>query len=160
MLPSQVMIPPLNTVIAPRGISPAVVVVSSNNRSQPIAFEFGVEPDPGGRNDMSGSSGSNSGAMSGGPTAASGLGTLCNGGGGGAMAYMEGAVTSRQVMDCVRHVYLGKRPYAVKQCTRCCAMTLPVANNTKTGIMNKMWDKKWFKNCPCGGPWKLACLDD
>ena len=32
--------------------------------------------------------------------------------------FIEGAMSTNQLMDCVRLMYLGKKPYAVKQSTR------------------------------------------
>ena len=37
-------------------------------------------------------------------------------------------------------------------------MTLPVSNIKDA--MNPSWEKRWMRKCPCGGPWKLACLED
>ena len=68
--------------------------------------------------------------------------------------FIEGAMSNAQLMDCVRHVYLGKSPYSVKMSTRCCAMTM--AQGTPPV---KPWDKRWTKNFPNGGNWTLAYLD-
>jgi hypothetical protein len=68
--------------------------------------------------------------------------------------FIEGAMTNVQPMDCVRHVYLGKNPYSIKMSTRCYAMT--VAQTSPTA---KAWDRRWMKQCPCGGNWTLKCLE-
>ena len=80
-LPSQVMIPPLNLFIRPRGV--AVAVVNSNPGSfSPLRLEFGLEP----AEDSP-------------------------------FAVTEGGSTSVMV-DSVKQTYLGRDPYAVRQCYR------------------------------------------
>jgi hypothetical protein len=129
------MIPPLDIMINPRGMAH---IVATQNRG-PLTYEFGFEPEftDGGRDTSSANSRV--------------IGRMDD-------SLIEGAMTSRQLMDNVRHIYLGKKPYALKQCTRCSAVSLPISSVKK--CLNKGWDLRWHYKCPCGGPWKLACLDE
>ncbi|XP_050308117.1 mediator of RNA polymerase II transcription subunit 16 [Anthonomus grandis grandis] len=58
-----------------------------------------------------------------------------------------------QTIDSIRHLYLGKKPRAYKQCVRCGATagTTPV---TRTAAI-RAWDQRWLQSCQCGGQWKL-----
>ena len=71
---------------------------------------------------------------------------------------IEGAMQTSQFVDNIRHIYLGKKPFIIKECTRCTATSLPISSYKKA--LNKGWDLRWASKCPCGGPWKLSCLDD
>ena len=70
----------------------------------------------------------------------------------------QGAVQTSQFVDSVRHIYLGKKPFIIKECTRCLATSLPLNSHKKA--LNKGWDLRWATKCHCGGPWKLNCLND
>ena len=70
----------------------------------------------------------------------------------------QGAVQTSQFVDSVRHIYLGKKPFIIKECTRCLATSLPLNSHKKA--LNKGWDLRWASKCHCGGPWKLNCLND
>ncbi len=128
------MIPPLDIVIAPRGLASIVV---SQNKAQ-LNYEFGIEPE------------------------------LSEGGGDitflAAMKSDEAGLlgslscsSTNQLMDTIRHTYLGRKPFITKQCTRCAATTLPLPSSKKG--LKKGWDMRWYTRCPCGGPWGLTCLD-
>lgn len=132
-LPSQVMIPPLDIVIPARGLAYLLI-----NRSAPISAHYQQEPDL----DGNGSSGSGSNVSrhhdkfdEGGP------------------------LIPRQYMDSVRHIFLGKKPFIIKECSRCLGTSLPPTSDPNKNILNKGWDQRWTLKCPCGGPWKLTCMD-
>ena len=71
---------------------------------------------------------------------------------------VEGAMQTSQYVDNVRHIFLGKKPFIIKECTRCTATSLPLNSHKKA--LNKGWDLRWVAKCPCGGPWKLTCLEE
>lgn len=50
-----------------------------------------------------------------------------------------------QVVDSVRHLYLGMMPRTIKQCVRCGSATgiLPV---TRTAAL-RAWDQRWARSC-------------
>ena len=136
LLPSQVMIPPLDIIISPRGLAHILIVF---NRG-PISTYFGQEPEIDGQ-----TSGDRCGRLDQNPL-------------------IEGAMSTRQFMDNVRHIYLGKKPYVIKECTRCTASSLPppsnVSSDSQKTVLNRGWDQRWASKCPCGGPWKLSCLSE
>ncbi|XP_065339940.1 mediator of RNA polymerase II transcription subunit 16 [Cloeon dipterum] len=67
---------------------------------------------------------------------------------------VEGAVQTQQVIDCIRHVFLGKSPYAVRVCCRCGGMS-QTHNSQRISAAIKAWDQRWIKSCRCGGAWRL-----
>lgn len=66
---------------------------------------------------------------------------------------VEGCIQSGQIVDAVRHVYLGKKPLLIKQCTRCGAKS-QIQNTTRTAAI-RAWEQRWAKGCPCGGTWRI-----
>ncbi|XP_043684832.1 mediator of RNA polymerase II transcription subunit 16 isoform X1 [Vespula pensylvanica] len=100
---------------------------------------------------------------------------------------VEGCMHSGQVVDTIRHLYLGKQPLLVKQCTRypvksymCifntytiykiyvyiiyvyifrCGGKVQVQNMTRTAAI-RAWDQRWTRACRCGGFWRIhkTCL--
>lgn len=139
LLPSQVMIPPMDIVIPPRGLSHNLI---THNRGGPLTCQFTEEP-----------SLNCEGETLGGLSRAGGMAGKFD-----QTSLIDGAISARQCMDNVRHIFLGKRPYVVKECTRCTANSLPISSSKK--VLNKGWDQRWATKCPCGGPWKLKCLDE
>jgi len=121
MLPHKVMIPPLDTVLSPRG-----VVGSLHNLSgSPLSFTLCTEPDL--------------------PTP--NLSPFLEG-----LTY-TGDPTTDFYYDSVQKLYLGQNPGTLKHCTRCSAVTQPTFNKSSFA---RMWEKRWYRNCLCGGPWKLS----
>ena len=140
LLPSQVMIPPLDIVIPAKGLSHILLV---SNRGIPSSSIFNQEPSESNHPSSSGEERS--------MLEKSTQSTL-----------IEGAMNPRQYMDNVRHIFLGKKPYLVRECSRCAATSLPATTQGSSSqkTLNKLWDQRWLLNCPCGGPWKLACLEN
>ncbi|XP_032689223.1 mediator of RNA polymerase II transcription subunit 16 isoform X3 [Odontomachus brunneus] len=70
---------------------------------------------------------------------------------------VEGCMHSGQIVDTIRHLYLGKQPLLVKQCTRCGGKA-QVQNMTRTAAV-RAWDQRWTRACRCGGTWRIhkAC---
>lgn len=97
---------------------------------------------------------------------------------------VEGCMHSGQVVDTIHHVYLGKQPLLVKQCTRLikifilssfknkkrithlnylvvlflsrCGSKAQVQNkNMKRTTAIKAWDQRWSRACTCGGIWRI-----
>ncbi|XP_066588799.1 mediator of RNA polymerase II transcription subunit 16 [Prorops nasuta] len=66
---------------------------------------------------------------------------------------VEGCMHSGQVVDTIRHLYLGKHPFYVKQCTRCGGKA-QVQNMTRTAAI-RAWDQRWTRACRCGGIWRI-----
>ncbi|XP_043485661.1 mediator of RNA polymerase II transcription subunit 16 [Polistes fuscatus] len=66
---------------------------------------------------------------------------------------VEGCMHSGQVVDTIRHLYLGKQPLLVKQCTRC-GGKVQVQNMTRTAAI-RAWDQRWTRACRCGGFWRI-----
>ncbi|XP_012219681.1 mediator of RNA polymerase II transcription subunit 16 isoform X2 [Linepithema humile] len=66
---------------------------------------------------------------------------------------VEGCIHSGQVVDTIRHLYLGKQPLLVKQCTRCGGKA-QVQNITRTAAI-RAWDQRWTRACRCGGIWRI-----
>ncbi|XP_008557863.1 mediator of RNA polymerase II transcription subunit 16 [Microplitis demolitor] len=66
---------------------------------------------------------------------------------------IEGCMHSGQSVDIIRHVYLGKQPLVVKQCTRCGGKA-QVQNMTRTAAI-RAWDLRWARSCRCGGIWRI-----
>ena len=132
----SVMIPPLDTSIPPRGLSYALI---SHNRG-PLSCHFMQEPEF----QYEVGDGMNRGLYSGKFDQTS---------------LVEGAMSTCQFVDHVRHMFLGKKPYIIKECTRCAATSLPLTSQKKA--LNKGWDLRFTTKCPvCLGPWKLSCLDE
>uniref|UniRef100_T1IRP9 Mediator of RNA polymerase II transcription subunit 16 n=1 Tax=Strigamia maritima TaxID=126957 RepID=T1IRP9_STRMM len=67
---------------------------------------------------------------------------------------VEGAITTNQFYDNVRHTYLGCKPSQYKQCARCSCVSM--LKNMPKSTATKAWDQRWARTCPCGGHWKLA----
>ncbi|RWS13475.1 mediator of RNA polymerase II transcription subunit 16-like protein [Dinothrombium tinctorium] len=64
-------------------------------------------------------------------------------------------------IDAVRHISLGNlcnESSNVRSCTRCVAVSLiqSIYKSPAHGITSRAWDQRWFKNCICGGNWKLG----
>ncbi|TRY68224.1 hypothetical protein TCAL_12619 [Tigriopus californicus] len=75
--------------------------------------------------------------------------------------FIEGAMSSQQLMDCSRLIYLGKNPTAVKMSTRSYAMSFPGPNpNVNQPVAIKSWEKRWVRQCPSGGNWKIRHMTD
>nr|CAD7403322.1 unnamed protein product [Timema cristinae] len=66
---------------------------------------------------------------------------------------VEGAMQTDQVIDCVRHIFLGKLPLVVKQCCRCGCKS-QVSSMSRTAAI-RAWDQRWARTCRCGGRWKI-----
>ncbi|XP_043279693.1 mediator of RNA polymerase II transcription subunit 16 [Venturia canescens] len=66
---------------------------------------------------------------------------------------IEGCMHSGQIVDNIRHLYLGKLPLVVKQCTRCGGKA-QVPNMTRTAAI-RAWDQRWTRACRCGGTWRI-----
>ncbi|KAG8222994.1 hypothetical protein J437_LFUL000702 [Ladona fulva] len=64
-----------------------------------------------------------------------------------------GVLGSGQVMDIIRHIYLGKKPLSVKQCTRCGGV-IQVHSSPRTAAI-RAWDQRWARGCRCGGHWEI-----
>ena len=139
LLPSQVMIPPLDILISPRGLSHLLI---ASNRG-PISCHFTQEPEL----EANGSSPSTNPLRAMEDSSATKFDR----------SLIEGVMTPRQYVDNVRHMFLGKKPYVIRECTRCTATSLPI--NSSKNVLNKGWDQRWATKCPCGGPWTLTCLD-
>ncbi len=135
-LPSQVMIPPLDIIIPPKGLAHLLIHCTRG----PISAHFGQEPDL------------ESGQSSGNDRATFSLNKYDQ-------SLIEGIMIPRQYIDSVRHIYLGKKPFAIRECSRCMATSLPPSTDPNKNILNKGWDQRWSLRCPCGGPWKLTCTD-
>ena len=134
LLPSQVMIPPLDIVIPAKGL--AHVLLAASHRGQAWWLcTFNEEPT---------------------------LDSIENGSDIGGKDNCFDSTNCRQYMDHVRHIHLGRKPLIVKECTRCrCTTSFPSQSSAgqKVGL-NKLWDQRWVLNCFCGGPWKLTCLEE
>lgn len=117
LLPSQVMIPPLN-------ISTSIIAITSPAlfyQTLPIHLEYGVEPDnllfvP-------------------------------------EITPIEGAITTDQTVDTIRHIFLGHQPLVVKQCCRCGGKA-QLQSCMRTAAM-RAWDQRWARACRCGGHWRV-----
>jgi len=121
MLPSQVMIPPLDTVQSARGVLGAIHV-----QPAPLSYIYGEEPHHK-------------------PPQVT--------------PFLEGLVYTEQpnsdfYFDSIQKIYLGKDPLAFKKCSRCCSITQ--ANSTNGSSFNRSWEKRWNRNCTCGGSWKTC----
>ena len=128
----SVMIQPLDTSIRPRGLSFALI---SLNRG-PLSCHFLQEPEF----QYEGGDCMNRGKLD-------------------QTSLVEGAMSTCQFVDHVRHMFLGKKPYIIKECCRCAATSLPLTSHKKA--LNKGWDLRFSTKCPaCLGPWKLSCLDE
>ena len=124
LLPSQVMIPPLDIVIPPRGLSHLLIAYNRGPISSYFMQEFDLEGNEKGPG-------------------------------------QAGKFDQTPLMDNVRQMYLGKKPYVIRECTRCTATSLPPQpSNDASGKTVKGWDRRWNIKCPCGGPWKLTCLEN
>lgn len=66
---------------------------------------------------------------------------------------VEGAMQTEQIVDSIRHIYLGKHPLVVKQCCRCGGMALNQFQMRTTAI--RAWDMRWARECLCGGRWRI-----
>ncbi|XP_012243503.1 mediator of RNA polymerase II transcription subunit 16 isoform X1 [Bombus vosnesenskii] len=66
---------------------------------------------------------------------------------------VEGCMHSGQIVDGIRHLYLGKQPLLVKQCTRCVGKA-QIQNMTRTAAI-RAWDQRWARACRCGGIWRI-----
>jgi len=120
MLPHKVMIPPLDTVLSPRGVIGSLQSMSGS----PLSFTMCTEPD---------------------------LPTLTHTPFLEGLAYTEDP-TADFFYDSVQKLYLGQYPGNLKHCTRCSAVTQSTMNRSNFA---KLWEKRWHRNCLCGGPWKL-----
>jgi len=60
-------------------------------------------------------------------------------------------VSCKNIYDSVRKTALGKNPIALKKCNRCRSFTQV---SKTTGSILKCWEKRWLRNCSCGGSWK------
>ena len=135
MLPHRVLIPPLDTVLAPRGVLSSLHTI----RMSPLSFTFGSEPDLG---------------PSVTPPFVEGL------------TYIDNPHADFYY-DSIQKLYLGsnfglsglcltctagQRPGNLKHCTRCRAVTQSAQNKTSFALL---WDRRWNRNCLCGGNWKL-----
>ncbi|KAJ1530563.1 hypothetical protein ONE63_005449 [Megalurothrips usitatus] len=116
-LPSQIMIPQLNSLL------PCRVIASPSffQQTLPLHLEYGVDPE----------------TLQFCPE----LGTV------------EGVHKSEQFMDTTKHIYLGKNPRVLKQCTRC-GLQAQIHSRSRTAAI-RAWDQRWVCGCRCGGHWAL-----
>ncbi|CAB4065853.1 MED16 [Lepeophtheirus salmonis] len=114
LLPSQVMIPPLNSRISNRGILATARI--------PSFYAFEDEPDYPQESSQE-------------------------------SLFIEGTMGTNQSIDIIRYVFLGRNPCSVKECTRCCGVTL--VQSFIKNCPSRSWDKRWLRNCPCGGYWRI-----
>jgi len=121
MLPHRVLIPPLDTVLAARGVLSSLHSIRS---SQPLSFTFGTEPDI-------------TTTLT--PPFVEGL------------TYIDNPHADFYY-DSIQKLYLGQSPGQLKQCTRCRSVTQSAQSSSTFALL---WDKRWSRNCLCGGPWKL-----
>ncbi|XP_046399447.1 mediator of RNA polymerase II transcription subunit 16 [Ischnura elegans] len=122
-LPSQVMIPLMNPPTVYVGVASPLL----SYQALPLQLEFGTEPEF--------------------------LRYVTPEFGSGANSDGSNVLGSGQVVDVVRHIYLGKKPSAVKQCTRCGGVA-QVHNSLRTAAI-RAWDQRWARGCLCGGLWEL-----
>ncbi|XP_034251732.1 mediator of RNA polymerase II transcription subunit 16 [Thrips palmi] len=61
---------------------------------------------------------------------------------------------SEQFVDTTRHIYLGKNPRVLKQCTRC-GVQSQLHSRTRTAAI-RAWDQRWVCGCRCGGHWTIC----
>lgn len=123
MLPSQVMIPQMNPPIVYIGVASPLLFY----QALPLQMEYGTEPEF--------------------------LRYVTPEFGCGANGDGTSVLGSGQVMDIIRHIYLGKKPLAVKQCTRCGGVA-QVHSSPRTAAI-RAWDQRWARGCRCGGHWEI-----
>ncbi|KAL0276749.1 UNVERIFIED_CONTAM: hypothetical protein PYX00_004255 [Menopon gallinae] len=61
---------------------------------------------------------------------------------------------SESMIDSFRHVYLGKQPHSVKQCTRCGSKAQVISSSRRTAAI-LAWDQRWARSCRCSGRWRI-----
>lgn len=145
LLPSRVMIPPVNTVIPARGLSLATVALGISK----MDYEFGEEPE---NESLSLLMNNEKGGY-----ASSGFGS--HPGGYSDWMGMEGVTQSDYMpIDCIRQMFIGGSHSAVKRCTRCHGTTYHSSGKGKSN--NSTWESRWSRRCPCGGPWKVSVCDE
>ena len=66
---------------------------------------------------------------------------------------IEGVSKTDQCMDTTRHIFLGKSPRVLKQCTRC-GVQSQLHSRTRT-VAIRAWDQRWVCGCRCGGHWTV-----
>ncbi|XP_054283899.1 mediator of RNA polymerase II transcription subunit 16-like [Macrosteles quadrilineatus] len=66
---------------------------------------------------------------------------------------VEGAMATDQIVDTIRHIYLGHQPLVVKQCCRCGGKA-QVQSCPRTAAI-RAWDLRWARSCRCGGHWRI-----
>lgn len=66
---------------------------------------------------------------------------------------MEGCLSTDQSLDTIRHIYLGKQPSTVKQCSRCGGKA-QVSSWARTAAI-RAWDLRWARACRCSGLWSV-----
>uniref|UniRef100_A0A1B6EV13 Mediator of RNA polymerase II transcription subunit 16 n=1 Tax=Cuerna arida TaxID=1464854 RepID=A0A1B6EV13_9HEMI len=66
---------------------------------------------------------------------------------------VEGAIATDQIVDTIRHIYLGHQPLVVKQCCRCGGKA-QVQGCPRTAAI-RAWDLRWARACRCGGHWRI-----
>ncbi|XP_014240587.1 mediator of RNA polymerase II transcription subunit 16 [Cimex lectularius] len=66
---------------------------------------------------------------------------------------LEGCLATDQSLDTLRHIYLGKQPYMVKQCCRCGGKA-QLPGSTRNSAL-RAWDLRWLRACRCGGTWRV-----
>ncbi|XP_014283268.1 mediator of RNA polymerase II transcription subunit 16 [Halyomorpha halys] len=67
---------------------------------------------------------------------------------------LEGCLATDQSLDTIRHLYLGKQPFVVKQCCRCGGKTQVQLSTPRTAAI-RAWDQRWLRSCRCGGSWRI-----
>ncbi|KAL3286485.1 hypothetical protein HHI36_000991 [Cryptolaemus montrouzieri] len=60
---------------------------------------------------------------------------------------------SGQIIDSIRHLFLGKTPRVLKQCVRC-GSSAGIVSVTRTAAI-RAWDQRWLRSCQCGGLWRM-----
>jgi len=119
ILPSLVIVPGLDVMVAPTGVLAALHA----GAHLPLSFSFGVEPNL---------------SLPPQPLFLEGL------------PYMDGG--GRNTFDAIRKTALGRNPANLRRCSRCRSHTQ--GTPSKPGAL-RSWEKRWDRNCCCGGSWKL-----
>lgn len=59
----------------------------------------------------------------------------------------------KNIFDIIRKTALGRNPNRLRKCNRCRSHTQGAAGKY-TSV--RCWEKRWNKNCFCGGSWQLV----
>ncbi|XP_044738530.1 mediator of RNA polymerase II transcription subunit 16 [Chrysoperla carnea] len=86
---------------------------------------------------------------------------LCYSGGSENPLYSIGS--QKQIVDCIRHAWLGKAPRKVRVCARCggrarAPFSQSVTPHQTTSRALRAWEQRWLTSCKCGGPWSVSTV--